>query len=58
MSEICNELHFNNRVISTFKNREKSFWESFFKNTKKYPSYNAVIDKKKKISYQELSDLV
>ena len=58
MSEICNELHFNDRVIPTFKNREKSFWEAFLKNTKKYPSNNAITDNKKKISYQELSDLV
>ena len=58
MNEICNELHFNHRVIPTFKNREKNFWQAFIKNTKKYPSNKAITDNKKIISYQELSDLV
>ena len=58
MNDIFNELHFDNRVIPTFRNRETSFWNVFLKNTETYPSNIAVSDDQKKISYQELSDLV
>ncbi len=58
MNDIYNELHFDNRIIPTFKNREKSFWDVFLKNTKKHPSDIAVTDDQNKISYQEMFDLV
>ena len=58
MNDICNELHFDNRVIPTFINREENFWKVFLKNTKQSPSNIAVTDNQKKISYQEMFDLV
>ena len=58
MNDIYNELHFDNRIIPTFKKREKSFWNVFLKNTEKHPSNIAVTDDQKKISYQEMFDLV
>ena len=57
MTEISNELHFKDRIISSFKIRHKNFWQAFLNTTQKYPKYIAVSDKEKKISYKEMLNL-
>ena len=51
MNDICYELHFNNRVVKTFKKRDTNFWKAFQKNKSKYPQNIAVTDGNKKFTY-------
>ena len=58
MNEICHELHFNNRVVKTFKKRDTNFWKAFQKNKSKYPQNIAVTDGNKKFTYEEIYNFV
>ena len=58
MNEICHELHFNNRVVKTFKKRDANFWKVFQKNKSKYPQNIAVTDGNKKFTYEEIYNFV
>ena len=57
MKEISEELHFEDRFVSTFIKRDKNFWHTFEKNVKKNPSNIAVIDEDVRISYKEIYNL-
>ena len=58
MDEIYHELHFNNRVVKTFKKRDTNFWKAFQKNKSKYPQNIAVTDGNKKFTYEEIYNFV
>ncbi len=58
MNEISHELHFNNRVLKTFKKRDTNFWKAFLKNKNKYPQKIAVTDGDRKFTYKEIYDFV
>ena len=57
MREVSKEVHFRDRLVSTFVKRDTNFWHAFEKNVKKNPANIAVIDDGVRISYEEIYNL-
>ena len=57
MREVSKEVHFRDRLVTTFVKRDTNFWYAFEKNVKKNPANIAVIDDGVRISYKEIYNL-